>query len=98
VTGVLQGQVGPADEAKFDLVMKYVPALADVAVGDVVVTSGLDRIHPKGLVVGRVRSVGAGAGLFKDVLVTPSAGFDRIEEVLVVRRAAEDLSTPDSVR
>ena len=28
--------------------MRYVPALADVQVGDVVVTSGLDRIYPQG--------------------------------------------------
>jgi rod shape-determining protein MreC len=98
VNGVLQGRVGPADEAAVELLMKYVPALADVAVGDVVVTSGLDRIYPKGLVVGRIRAVGTGSGLFKDVLVTPSAGFDRLEEVLVVRRPADDRSTPESVR
>jgi cell shape-determining protein MreC len=36
-----------------------------------------------------VRSVGAGAGLFREVVVTPSAGFDRLEEVLVVRDPPE---------
>lgn len=93
-TGVVQGQVGLADassetrpaDASGDLIMKYVPALADVAPGDVVVTSGLDRIYPKGLMVGRVRSVSRGTGLFKDILVTPSAGFDRLELVMVVRQ------------
>ena len=55
-----------------------------MAVGDLVVTSGLDRIYPKGLVVGRVRSVSRGTGLFKDILVEPSARFDQAEEVLVV--------------
>ena len=57
---------GFADAGANDLVMKYVPVLADVVVGDVVVTSGLDRIYPKGLVVGRVRSVGAGRALQGD--------------------------------
>jgi hypothetical protein len=41
-------------------VFKYVSERADVAVGDLVVTSGLDRIYPKGLVIGRVRFVGTG--------------------------------------
>jgi rod shape-determining protein MreC len=80
-----------------DLVLKYVPERADVAVGDVVVTSGTDRIYPKGLVVGRVRFVGKGSGLFRDIRVEPSARFDRLEEVLVVRQARVSLDTPRSV-
>jgi cell shape-determining protein MreC len=70
---------------------------ADVVVGDVVVTSGLDQVYPKGLVVGRVRFVGKGSGLFRDIRVEPSARFDRLEEVLVVRQAKAPLDTPRSV-
>ena len=61
------------------------------------VTSGLDRIYPKGLVVGRVRFVGKGSGLFRDIRVEPSARFDRLEEVLVVRQPRVSLDTPRSV-
>lgn len=96
--GVVSGQVSGPDSAGDDLVLKYVDERADVAVGDVVVTSGLDRIYPKGLVVGRVRSVGKGAGLFREIRVEPSARFSRLEEVLVVRRPAESLDTPKSVQ
>jgi rod shape-determining protein MreC len=98
VPGVIAGQVAGAASGADDLLMKYVPARADVVVGDVVVTSGLDRIYPKGLVVGRVRSIGDGSGLFRDIRVEPSARFDRIEEVLVVRRTQEALETPHSVQ
>jgi rod shape-determining protein MreC len=98
VAGVVCGQVGYADQGKPDLVMKYVSSLADVAVGDRVLSSGLDRIYPKGLVIGRVRSVGAGAGLFREVLVTPSAGFDRLEEVLVVRDPPEQPVLTETIR
>jgi rod shape-determining protein MreC len=84
VTGIVSGQVGLAEGNATDLLMKYVPALADVKIGDVVVTSGLDRIYPKGLAVGRVRSVTDASGLFKDIRVEPSARFDRLEEVLVL--------------
>jgi rod shape-determining protein MreC len=90
VKGVVAGQVGFAESSSGDLVMKYVPELADVVVGDVVVTSGQDRIYPKGLVVGRVRLVSPGS-LFKEVLVEPSARFEQLEEVLVVRGSEEAL-------
>jgi rod shape-determining protein MreC len=99
VTGVVEGQVGSADAAATDLAMKYVPDLSDVAVGDVVVTSGLDRIYPKGLVVGRVRFVGPGSGLFKEVLVSPSARFGSLEEVLIlVGTSREERSLTETVR
>jgi rod shape-determining protein MreC len=98
VTGVVSGQVGVSDTGPNDLVMKYVSTLADVATGDVVVTSGLDRLFPKGLVVGRVRSVLPGSGLFKEILVSPSAQFDRLEEVLVVKRSGQDPAFQASVR
>lgn len=97
ITGVVSGQAGFADSVGGDLNLKYVPTLADVVVGDVVVTSGLDRMFPKGLMVGRVRSVTQGGGLFKEILVTPSARFERLEEVMVVRVRPEDLTIDTEV-
>ncbi len=98
VTGVVAGQVLDPASGDGDLLLKYVPERADVVTGDLVVTSGTDRIYPKGLAVGRVRFVGGGSGLFRDVRVEPSARFDRLEEVLVVRRPPEPLDTPRTVQ
>lgn len=79
--------------------MKYIPALADVAVGDAVVTSGLDQIFPKGLMVGHVSRVQTGTALLKEVWVAPSARFDRLEEVLVLPKPAEAPSSfPSTVQ
>jgi rod shape-determining protein MreC len=97
-TGVVAGQVAFSDSGTSDLLMKYVPVLADVVVGDVVVTSGLDQIYPKGLVVGRVRSVGKGSGLFKEVAVQPSANFEKIEEVMVATGPPPQPLLTESVR
>ena len=90
ISGVVSGQPRTSATAGGDLVMKYVPMLSDVVVGDVVVTSGLDRIFPPGLLLGRVRFVKTGAGLFKEILVTPSAHFDTLEEVMVVTSPPPD--------
>jgi rod shape-determining protein MreC len=88
--------VGFAESSPTDLVMKYVPELADAVVGDVVVTSGQDGIYPKGWVVGRVRAVSPGS-LFKEVLVEPSARFGQLEEVLVVTKTTEPTSFDEKV-
>ncbi len=50
--------------------MKYVPPEEPVALGEVVVTSGLDRIFPEGLPVGTVASVNReGGGFFQHIEV-----------------------------
>lgn len=99
VMGVASGRSVPNEGGVPDLEMRYVPALSDVTVGDVVVTSGLDGIFPKGLAVGRVRAVGEGTGLFKDVRVEPAARFATLEEVLVLLPSApeaEDVARGES--
>lgn len=75
--------------------LKYVRQGEDVQVGDRVVTSGLDGIFPKGIVVGhitRLHSRSRGQLLSTDI--EPAVPLDLIEEVLVVdasvRVAGED--------
>jgi rod shape-determining protein MreC len=63
--------------------MEFVSTLADVKVDDLVVTSGLDGIYPKGFVIGTVSRVERGEGLFQEVQVTPRVDFSALDEVLV---------------
>ena len=84
--------VGGGDDR---LRLEYVSEVADVVVGDVVVTSGIDGIYPKGFVIGRVESVEKDGGSYKRITVKPAVDFSSLEEVLVVltptpaREAAE---------
>jgi len=73
--------VGEGDER---LRMEYVSEVADVATGDLVVTSGIDGIFPKGFVIGRVESVEKAGGMYKRIVVMPAVDFRSLEEVLVV--------------
>jgi rod shape-determining protein MreC len=98
VSGVVSGQVVQPETGTGDLILKYVSERADVAIGDVVVTSGFDRIYPKGLVVGRISYVGEGSGLLKEIRVEPSARFERLEEVLVVLHREQSHETPETVQ
>lgn len=69
--------------------LEFVSRLSNVEVGDVVVTSGLDQIHPKGTILGVVTSLGEGEGLTRMVEVTPEIDFMRLEEVLVLLTGAD---------
>jgi rod shape-determining protein MreC len=55
-----------------------------VVVGDVVMTSGIDGIYPKGFIIGRIESVERAAGAYKRILIKPAVDFSALEEVLVV--------------
>jgi rod shape-determining protein MreC len=75
VRGSLDGQ----------LTLEFVSKASKPVVGDVLITSGLGGIYPKGIVVGEVTDVAAPqADLFPSVLVTSRVPVDAIEEVLVM--------------
>jgi rod shape-determining protein MreC len=66
------------------LLLEFVSETADVAVGDLVVTSGIEGIFPKGFTIGRVDVVEKTGPAYKRFTVKPAVDFSRLEEVLVV--------------
>ncbi len=77
--GVVKG------ESTEQLRLSYVLRKKDVRVGDIVVSSGLDGIYPKGLRIGFVAEViEHQADIFHEVFITPFVDFEKLEEVLVV--------------
>lgn len=80
--------------------MDLVSNLAEVKVGDIVVTSGVDGIYPKGFVIGTVESSEPGPGLYRVIGVRPAVDFRGLEEVLVllVSPRAAGADAPDGAR
>jgi rod shape-determining protein MreC len=67
------------------LILKYADRSQDVRVGDTIVTSGLDGIFPRGLLVGTIQSVHReGPGLFLGVRITPAVDYRELEQVLIL--------------
>lgn len=67
------------------VILKYVDRSQDIKAGDTIITSGLDGIFPRGLLVGSVKGVHReGPGLFLAVSITPAVDFRSLEQVLVV--------------
>jgi len=93
--GVLRGSGDPL------LDMNYISNTEQINVGDLVVTSGLDGIFPKGLPIGKVVDSRKSNSVFRAIKVEPSADLVHIEEVSVVMRRLkpEKISdVPDDVK
>jgi rod shape-determining protein MreC len=67
---------------------------AGIQVGDMVVTSGLGGLFPRGIPIGRVRSIDdRGSALFHYAQIAPAVDFARIDEVLLLTGdAARDVA------
>jgi rod shape-determining protein MreC len=77
--GIIKG------ESAGQCLLQYVLRKHDVKVGDTVVSSGLDGVFPKGLLIGHVSGViRRSSGIFQEVTVSPYVDFEKLEEVLVV--------------
>ncbi len=85
--GILRGS--PVGELRVSDVMSD----ESIQVGEQVITSGGDRIYPKGVPVGTVSSVSPDHDNdpFLAIKVKPAADLARLEEVLVVTKSAEEL-------
>jgi rod shape-determining protein MreC len=78
--GLLEGKL-------VNCALKYVSYYADIQEGDLLVTSGLDGIYPKGLAVATVVKVTRReASAFQNVIAEPAVRFSRLEEVLVLEK------------
>ncbi len=87
--GIVEGNVTGA-------ALRYVEKSEDVRVGDMVITSGLDNIFPKGFPVAMVEKVeDKSYSVSLKVDLRPVVDPDKVEEVFVILNAAnEDLTPP----
>ena len=73
--------------------VRYISKIQDVKEGDMVVTSGMSNLFPKGLLVGKVSHVDRmDVGLFLKIRVAPFAEFATLEEVMVLTNQQPEVS------
>ena len=70
--------------------LRFMAPNADILVGDVLVTSGLDGVYPAGLAVARVVQVESNAsGAFGRVVCQPLAGIEHNTQLLILMAAPD---------
>ena len=78
--------------------IKYLPLLASIRVGDIVVTSGLTGGFPRGIVIGTVLAMQKEEGeLFQSAEIAPQADLSKLEEVLIIT-VPRSLEAPSDVK
>ena len=81
--------------------LNYIPRTTEVTVGEIVVTSGLGGVFPKGIVIGTVVSVsGAESDTNHSIVIDPITKPTSLEEVIVITGDDEEVATPtvDQIR
>lgn len=79
--------------------LKNISGSSEVGIGEVVVTTGLDGIYPKGLVVGNVEQVESDPnGPWHKITVKPAAPVDRLEHVFVLLIEQQDLKMSETIK
>jgi rod shape-determining protein MreC len=67
------------------LLLRYLSPTADLEVGDLIITSGMGRMFPSGLVIGSVEEVLTGVGgLEKRARVVSRLNMNRLEDVQII--------------
>jgi rod shape-determining protein MreC len=87
--GVLKGN------GSRELELEYIDDDNDLKEGLNFITSGQDRIYPKGMQVGVITAVGPRRGLLRTVQVRPAADLDRLEEVICILDRPQNVDVTD---
>jgi len=96
-TSRAMGEVRGLDNARCE--MKNISSSENVQEGEAIVTTGLDRIYPKGLLVGVVERVEDDPNApWHRLIIKPGAPVDRVEHVLVLLVEQKDLKPDDTVK
>jgi rod shape-determining protein MreC len=75
--------------------LRFMAPNADILVGDVLITSGMDGVYPAGLAVAKVVQVeNSAAGAFGRVVCQPLAGIDRNRQLLILMSPPDVLPRP----
>jgi rod shape-determining protein MreC len=78
--------------------VEYIMTDEKVEPGEVVLSSGGDKIFPKGLPIGKVAAVAPGKNMFLRIRVIPAAELTRLEEVLVITKVVEKAPDPNEFK
>ena len=91
---------GTGDRSRYSCRVEYVQRTDEVAVGDLLLTSGVGKRFPKGLPVARVTEVvRRDFGIYQTVEATPAVDLSRLDNVLIVtsmesEKGADEKPTP----
>lgn len=74
------------EEGENKIFMDFIPKDENPEVGEKVITSGMDKTYPRGIVIGKIESIDLSQNqLFKKVIVAPAVNFEKLETIFVIK-------------
>jgi rod shape-determining protein MreC len=74
------------EEGGNKIFMDFIPKDENPGIGEKVITSGMDKIYPKGILIGKIENVDLSQNqLFKKVIIAPATDFNKLEEVFIIK-------------
>lgn len=74
-------------EEKGKLFMDFIPRSEKLETGERVITSGMDKIYPKGILIGKIERIDLSQNqLFQKITITPAVDFSKLEEVFIIKQ------------
>lgn len=69
------------------LKLMYIPTDADLVIGDLIETSGIGGIYPKGITIGKISEIKESKNVTQRVAIVETAvDFSKLETILVITK------------
>jgi rod shape-determining protein MreC len=73
-------------EGENKIFMDFIPKDENPEIGEKIITSGMDKIYPGGILIGKIESVDLSENqLFQKIIIAPATDFNKLEEVFVIK-------------
>lgn len=73
-------------EEKGGLFMDFIPRTERLETGERIITSGMDKIYPKAILIGKIEKIDLSQNqLFQKITVIPAVDFGKLESVFIIK-------------
>jgi len=71
---------------KGGLFMDFIPNTEKIEINEKVITSGMDNLYPKGIIVGTIESIDLSDNqIFQKIIISPAINFSKLENVIIIK-------------
>jgi rod shape-determining protein MreC len=72
--------------ANSGLIMDLIPKTENLEIGQTVITSGMDNIFPRGILIGKIESIETPENqIFQKIIISPAIDFNKLETVVILK-------------
>jgi rod shape-determining protein MreC len=68
------------------LFMDFIPKTETLEIGDKIITSGMDNLYPKGILIGKIDKIDSSENqIFQKINISPAIDFSKLEQVIILK-------------